>query len=68
MVLATRPGNPKNIVGWDDLIRDDVSVITPNPFTSGGAMWNIMAAYGAQINDLTSRDARYAAANIALRM
>ena len=49
VVLATRPGNPKNIQGWDDLIRDDVSVITPNPFTSGGAMWNIMAAYGAQI-------------------
>jgi sulfate transport system substrate-binding protein len=49
VVIATRPGNPKNIVGWDDLIRDDVSVITPNPFTSGGAMWNIMAAYGAQI-------------------
>ena len=49
VVIATRPGNPKNILGWDDLIRDDVSVVTPNPFTSGGAMWNIMAAYGAQI-------------------
>ncbi|MFN8619344.1 MAG: sulfate ABC transporter substrate-binding protein [Chloroflexota bacterium] len=49
VVIVTRPGNPKNIQGWDDLIRDDVSVITPNPVTSGGARWNIMAAYGAQI-------------------
>ena len=49
VVLVTRPGNPKGIKGWDDLIRPDVSVITPNPFTSGGARWNIMAAYGAQI-------------------
>ncbi len=49
VVLAVRPGNPKNIRTWDDLLRDDVEVITPNPFTSGGAQWNIMAAYGAQL-------------------
>jgi sulfate/thiosulfate-binding protein len=49
VVLSTRPGNPKNIKGWEDLIRDDVEVITPNPATSGGAKWNIMAAYGSQI-------------------
>jgi sulfate/thiosulfate transport system substrate-binding protein len=49
VVLAVRKGNPKNIKSWDDLLRDDVEVITPNPFTSGGAKWNIMAAYGAQI-------------------
>ena len=49
VVFAVRDGNPKNIQTWDDLIRDDVAVITPNPFTSGGAMWNVMAAYGAQI-------------------
>jgi sulfate/thiosulfate-binding protein len=49
VVLAVREGNPKNIDGWDDLLRDDVEVITPNPFTSGGARWNIMAAYGAQL-------------------
>jgi sulfate transport system substrate-binding protein len=49
VVFAVRAGNPKNIRTWDDLIRDDVEVITPNPLTSGGAKWNIMAAYGAQI-------------------
>jgi sulfate transport system substrate-binding protein len=49
VVLATRKGNPKNIRTWDDLLRDGVEVITPNPFTSGGAKWNIMAAYGAQL-------------------
>ena len=49
VVLAVRPGNPKNIQGWDDLVRDDVTVVTPNPFTSGGAQWNVLAAYQAQI-------------------
>jgi sulfate transport system substrate-binding protein len=49
VVLATRKGNPKNIKTWDDLLQDGVEVITPNPFTSGGAKWNIMAAYGAQL-------------------
>jgi sulfate/thiosulfate transport system substrate-binding protein len=49
VVLATRKGNPKDINDWDDLLRDGVEVITPNPFTSGGAKWNIMAAYGAQL-------------------
>jgi sulfate/thiosulfate-binding protein len=47
VVFAVRPGNPKNIRNWDDLIRPGVEVITPNPATSGGAKWNIMAAYGA---------------------
>jgi sulfate transport system substrate-binding protein len=49
VVLSVRPGNPKNIKGWNDLVRDDVDIITPNPATSGGAKWNIMAAYGSQI-------------------
>ena len=49
VVLAVRKGNPKGIEGWDDLVRDDVEVVTPNPFTSGGARWNVMAAYGAQL-------------------
>jgi sulfate/thiosulfate transport system substrate-binding protein len=48
VVFAVRAGNPKNIKTWDDLARDDVEVITPNPFTSGGAKWNLMAAYGSQ--------------------
>jgi sulfate/thiosulfate transport system substrate-binding protein len=49
-VLMVRPGNPKNIQSFDDLTRDDVEVINPNPATSGGARWNIMAIYGSQIN------------------
>ncbi|WP_412516630.1 sulfate ABC transporter substrate-binding protein [Actinomadura madurae] len=50
VVLATRKGNPKNVRTWDDLVRPGVQVITPNPFTSGGAQWNIMAGYGAKAN------------------
>lgn len=46
-VLGVRKGNPKNIQGWRDLIRDDVEVVTANPRTSGGAMWNVLAAMGA---------------------
>jgi sulfate transport system substrate-binding protein len=48
VVLATRPGNPKGIKTWEDLTKPGVQVITPNPFTSGGARWNVMAAYGSQ--------------------
>lgn len=46
IVLLVRKGNPKNIKDWDDLIRPDVQVITPNPKTSGGARWNYLAAWG----------------------
>jgi sulfate transport system substrate-binding protein len=49
VVLMVRKGNPKNIKDWDDLVSGDVDVLEPNPFTSGGAKWNIMAAYGAQL-------------------
>ncbi len=45
IVFVTRAGNPKNIKDWDDLIRPDVKVITPNPKTSGGAQWNYLAAW-----------------------
>jgi sulfate/thiosulfate transport system substrate-binding protein len=48
VVFVVRDGNPKKIRGWGDLVRSGVQVITPNPFTSGGARWNVMAAYGAQ--------------------
>ena len=48
VVFAVRDGNPKKIRNWDDLIKPGVEVITPNPITSGGARWNVMAAYGAQ--------------------
>lgn len=46
VVIVTRKGNPKHIVDWPDLVKPGVEVITPNPFTSGGARWNLMAAYG----------------------
>jgi sulfate transport system substrate-binding protein len=48
VVFAVRNGNPKHIKGWNDLIRPGVQVITPNPFSSGSAKWNVLAAYGAQ--------------------
>ena len=49
VVIATRKGNPKHIVDWPDLVKPGVEVITPNPFTSGGARWNLMAAYGGML-------------------
>jgi sulfate/thiosulfate-binding protein len=49
VVLAVRKGNPKGIRGWEDVVKPGVDVIEPNPFTSGGARWNVMAAYGSQI-------------------
>lgn len=50
VVLAVRRGNPKHIRTWDDLLKPGVEVITPNPFTSGGARWNVLAAYAAKSN------------------
>ncbi|MDX6439006.1 MAG: sulfate/thiosulfate transport system substrate-binding protein [Gaiellaceae bacterium] len=49
VVFVVREGNPDGIRGWNDLVRKGVEVVTPNPFTSGGARWNVMAAYGAQL-------------------
>ena len=49
VVFVVRPGNPKGIKTWADLIKPGIQVINPNPFTSGGARWNVMAAWGAQI-------------------
>lgn len=46
IVFLVRKGNPKNIKDWDDLVKPGVSVITPNPKTSGGARWNYLAAWG----------------------
>jgi sulfate/thiosulfate-binding protein len=48
VVFVVRDGNPKNVHTWADLTKKDVQVVTPNPFTSGGARWNVMAAYGAE--------------------
>lgn len=45
IIFAVREGNPKGIKDWDDLIRSDIKVITPNPKTSGGARWNYLAAW-----------------------
>jgi len=46
IVFLVRKGNPKGIKDWDDLVKEDISVITPNPKTSGGARWNYLAAWG----------------------
>ena len=46
IVFLVRKGNPKGIKDWNDLVRDGVQVITPNPKTSGGARWNYLAAWG----------------------
>jgi len=51
VVFVVRKGNPKHIVGWDDLIKPGVDVITPNPSTSGSARWNILAGYGAELKE-----------------
>ena len=47
--LVVRKGNPKGISGWSDLVRPGLKVLTPNPFSSGSARWNILAAYGAAL-------------------
>lgn len=47
VALVVRPGNPKHIRGWRDLIKPGVQVVTPDPFSSGSAKWNVLAAYGA---------------------
>jgi len=57
VVIATRKDNPKNLRTWDDLAKPGVEVITPNPFTSGGARWNVMAGYGAKSAKNTDRTA-----------
>jgi sulfate/thiosulfate transport system substrate-binding protein len=47
VAFAVREGNPKNIQDWADLAQSDLEILTPNPKTSGGAMWNVLALYGA---------------------
>jgi sulfate/thiosulfate transport system substrate-binding protein len=49
VVFVVREGNPKKLKTWNDLLKPGVQVITPNPFTSGGARWNVMAAYGGAL-------------------
>ena len=50
VVLVVRKGNPKGIQSFDDLQTKDVGIVTPNPFSSGSARWNLMAVYGTAIN------------------
>jgi sulfate transport system substrate-binding protein len=49
VTFIVRKGNPKHITNWASLVKSGVRVITPNPFSSGSAKWNIMAAYGAEL-------------------
>ncbi|MCT9935150.1 sulfate ABC transporter substrate-binding protein [Planotetraspora sp. A-T 1434] len=57
VVIGTRKGNPKGLKTWDDLIKPGTEVITPNPFTSGAARWNLLAGYGAKSNKGTDQAA-----------
>ena len=57
IVFLVRKGNPKKIKDWDDLIKKDVEVITPNPKTSGGARWNYLAAWAFAKKKLGSDEA-----------
>src|SRR5262245_57167196 len=58
IVLLVRKGNPKNIKDWNDLAKPGVSVITPNPKTSGGARWNYLAAWGYQLRKTGKNEAK----------
>jgi sulfate transport system substrate-binding protein len=51
VVITVRKGNPKGIHSFNDLLTKDVGIVTPNPFSSGAARWNIMAVYGTEINE-----------------
>jgi sulfate/thiosulfate-binding protein len=57
VVVAVRSGNPKGIADWADLGRPGIEVLTPNPRTSGGAMWNLLAIYGAAAGGVTAKAA-----------
>ena len=56
VVITVRKGNPEGIKSFDDVLTKDVDVVTPNPFSSGAARWNIMAVYGNAINEGKSPD------------
>jgi sulfate transport system substrate-binding protein len=70
IVFLVRKGNPKQIHDWPDLLKPGVAIVTPNPKTSGGARWNYLAAWGAQLKrqlhgDLTKLDDPAAAKDVA---
>lgn len=56
VVFMVRDGNPEGIETWEDLTADGIEVVNPNPFTSGGARWNVMAAYASQIEQGATED------------
>src|SRR6476661_7776000 len=56
VVMVVPKGNPKKIDSWDDLIKGDTKIVTPNPASSGSAKWNLLAAYGSVISDGGSED------------
>jgi sulfate/thiosulfate transport system substrate-binding protein len=58
IVFLVRKGNPKGIKDWDDLVKEGVSVITPNPKTSGGARWNYLAAWGYELKRVGGDEAK----------
>jgi sulfate transport system substrate-binding protein len=58
IVFLVRKGNPKGIKDWDDLVRPGISVITPNPKTSGGARWNYLAAWGYALRKYGNDEAK----------
>lgn len=58
IVFLVRKGNPKGIKDWDDLVKPDVSVVTPNPKTSGGARWNYLAAWTHALRQSGGDDAK----------
>jgi sulfate/thiosulfate-binding protein len=69
IVFLVRNGNPKNVRDWPDLLRSDITVVTPNPKTSGGARWNYLAAWGYALRaelggDLSQLDDPKAAARV----
>lgn len=55
-VLVVREGNPKDITDWEDLLRDDVSIVTPNPGSSGAAQWNILGAWQSYVESSGSEE------------
>lgn len=57
VTIVVRKGNPKGITGWDDLLKPGVEVVTPNPFSSGSAKWNLLAPYAVKSEGGTNRAA-----------